>query len=218
MLRKLLVSLIVLSLIGLALLFVVSKTGLVEIPILSALVYQLPQPSRLVSPGTSIEDELQTQLISTLQSKLQNDTISDANVTLIFSEATLTAALRQAIGQGAESIFVKDASQVALLKNGQAEFYLPFVQKAGSSVLLVRVLPSLKEGSLAFSVTQAQIGQLPFPGFTRSIVQWPLDKLVVQVNEWLKNYASVESITMQEGSVSLDGTMTLDLKSLIKTE
>lgn len=218
MLRKLLVSLIVLSLVGLALLFVVAKTGLVEIPVLSALAYELPQPSRIVNPGTSIEEELQTQLVAALQSKLQNGTISDANVTLIFSEATLTAALRQAIGQGAESIFVKDASQVALLKNGQAEFYLPLVQKADRAVLLVRVAPSVKEGSLALAVTQAQIGQLSFPGFTRSIIQWPLDKLVVQVNEWLKNYASVESITMQEGSVSLDGAMTLDLKSLIKTE
>lgn len=218
MIRKFFVSCVILALIGFGILYLVAKTGLVRVPVFTAMAYALPTPERTVESGTAVEQEMEKQLVATLQSKLSAGTFTDADATLVFSEGTLTTSLRSAIAQGAQEVFVQDSAQVVILQSGEVELYLPFTGNEQNSALLLRVAPTAKDGGLAFDVTRVQVGQLFVPAWLQFAVQWPLDKLVSQLNDFLDAYVSVQNVTLQEGSVTLDGTMTLDLKTLIKTE
>ena len=218
MIRKFFVSCVILALIGFGILYLVAKTGLVRVQVFTAMAYALPTPERTVESGTAVEQEMEKQLVATLQSKLSAGTFTDADATLVFSEGTLTTSLRSAIAQGAQEVFVQDSAQVVILQSGEVELYLPFTGNEQNSALLLRVAPTAKDGGLAFDVTRVQVGQLFVPAWLQFAVQWPLDKLVSQLNDFLDAYVSVQNVTLQEGSVTLDGTMTLDLKTLIKTE
>ena len=216
MLKKLLLFLVVVVGLSALALFVVAKTGLAEVPVMTETFYTTPTPDHTVEAGTAIEEEMQTQLVSALQTKLQAGTITDANVSLIFSESTLTAGLREAILQGAQEVFVAERAQVAVVADGAIELYVPLVRNNEASAILLRGVPTVSEGKVEFDITRLQVGQLTWPGWLHAIVQAPVDRLVAQLNTFLEDYASLSAITATEGNVYLDGTMTLDLNTLIE--
>lgn len=217
MLKKLLIFLLVVALLSAGVLYLIAKSGLSDVPFMTDAFYTPPTPDHEVQPGTGIQEEMQTQLVAALQKKLQADGISDADVSLVFDESTLTSALREAIAQGAEDVFVTERAQVAVVSGGALEFYVPLTSNEGTSALLLRAVPSVTDGGVAFDLTQVQVGQLSLPGWLHGIIQAPMDRLVAQLNTFLADYASVSAITATEGNVYLDGTMTLDLNTLIQS-
>ncbi len=214
--RRLFYSFLALVLFALGIAYLIARTGLVTIPVVSAVAYQQPTADHVVTASTSVTDELQAQLIAALQTKLNSGTLSDANASLSFTEGSLTTSLREAIKQGAQTVFNADASQVALLADGSVEFFLPLVQNGGVSNILLTVTPSVTDGKIVFAVTRFRVGQLAFPSFMQFLVQWPVDKLVAQLNDFVEKYVALSSIKIEQGIVHVDGTMTLDLKTLLK--
>lgn len=216
MLRKFFIFILVVLILSVGVLFLVAKSGLAEVPFLTAQIYDSPSPDHIVLPADSeIGDEIQSQLIDALREKLTADGLTDASVSLTFSEEILTAALRQAIEQWAASTFTMDSSQVAVTEIGSVEIFLSLADNQEGSAIILTTVPTAADGQIIFDIERLRVGELAVPSFLNFLIEAPLRQLTKKLNEYLSEYATLSSISIVERSVVLSGVMTLDLKTLL---
>lgn len=150
--------------------WVLASTGLVNVPVLTGLAYRKPEPSAVVEPGVPFEAFLSVRL-------LEPDSLGaqDAAGPFVLSipESTLTASVRDALSSSGQTFFDDRTAQASVTAARGVELYLPLVDNARETAVLVRLHVSAKDGALAVSVEDASVGSWAVWGAMRSGILEP---------------------------------------------
>ncbi len=143
--------------------WVIAKSGFIEIPVLSDLVYRPPAPVRQVVPlvGTDAET-IAKSLAATAKPGSASGT---AEITV--SEQELTTFLAAAVQSGdlpQLPLAGKITSAQAAIDPDFIEIYLSAAMANGQpQPIILRVLPTVVSGQLNFRVKEAVLGSFPLP-------------------------------------------------------
>lgn len=202
---RLILTIVVLVLLVGAGAYVVAKTGLVNVPVASAIVFTTPKPDHPVVAGTPIESSIATQVQDEVAKQLTAGKTDMTATTLSLSEQTLTAALREKLK--GSTIVDETTAQAAIVGSG-IELFLPLRQNGGATALIVTVTPSVQQSVLQFTVTRTSIGQLTLPPWMTS---WTLEAAVNAVSKGITDavgsYATITGVKVQNGAVDVDVTL-----------
>ena len=214
--------LIVLALIIVGIVFgarALAKTGLVEVPVFSKIVDTQTLPSRIVSEGEPLETFLKKTLTSQVASiyKGGNTDLAGRAVSITVQDTTLTNALRVQLRSGEQKTFNAETAQIAVSEKG-VEVYLPLAEvgdrKSGVGIIAVLV-PKVESGKLAMNVSSVTVGTQKIPTFAARLVIEPLMRAGINmVNEQLVKYAALREIRLGNGSITIEGDMTIEILEL----
>lgn len=150
----LIMAAVILGIVG----FVVAKTGLVEIPVVSRF-YHEPQPMRFTVPAsTPIVDTLELQLSQAARAVVGGTV--PAEITITLSESDLTRGLQDLAGAGAVGGLEFSNAQVAF-SDGKAELFVRVKRSERTAPLRLRLVPALERKPIPLRVEKAYIGELP---------------------------------------------------------
>ncbi|MEK7139388.1 MAG: hypothetical protein AAB817_01685 [Patescibacteria group bacterium] len=142
-------SLGIFIILGLLVLGVVARTGLVQIPVVSRVVYRQPAPSRIVAPTTT--------------AALVPQRTADGRYQVTLTEGDLTATVQQTFATMNESnqLATFETGQVAI--NGDTiEIFATFSRPAGGSAMM-QLMPIVIDHQLQFQLEQLRLGALALP-------------------------------------------------------
>ncbi|MCX6742931.1 MAG: hypothetical protein NT116_01720 [Candidatus Parcubacteria bacterium] len=149
--------------------YVLAKSGLVELPILSAKFYQEPQPEYRIKTEnlTAAEKDLWAVLLKNAKEQiLIQKKVNNFNLDLKLSEAQLTNFLREEIRSN-DSLNKKiDFIQLAV-KSDNLELFAKL--KAPKMYMILNLKPMIKNNKLEIAVEQFKIGNLKLPKFLGSL-------------------------------------------------
>lgn len=148
-------SCLIVFIIGLLLaLYVISASGLVNVPGLSSLVFtNEPEPTREVEPETKIEQ--------VMEEKIYNSIVGGSN-RLALTEQELTGLLAQDKNMEKANIAIEDE---------QIEIFAKVNQKGFDNLYITLVIsPEIKENQLKLGIKKTKIGKLPLPAFIANYI------------------------------------------------
>lgn len=195
--------------------WVTAATGLVKVPLLSQLAYDAPQPIRYVEPGTPVEVLVEETFMSELTARLQsgNGTLEDRSISLTISEESLTATLRSLIEKSGMTFFDTANAQVVLDAQRGVELFVPISNNSRASAITLLLDVGVANGDISVTPTDVHIGNLGIPHVLLTSVFNPLlIQQVEKINTVLTGYASVDSVTLQEGKMILLGELSVEIQ------
>ena len=149
--------------------YVLAKSGLVEVPILSAKFYKEPQPEYRVKTEnlTTLDKDLWTVISRNAKEQvLIQKKVNNFNLDLKLSEEQLTNFLREEIRKN-DSLNKKiDFIQLAV-KSDNLELFTKL--KAPRMYMILNLKPMIKNNKLEIAVEQFKIGNLKLPKFLGSL-------------------------------------------------
>jgi hypothetical protein len=147
----------------LILLFIVAKSGLVNIPFVSGWLYHAPTPERYVTTESMNWDDFRALATSRL---IAQGLDSEPPILLELTEGEFTGLLKGVIEDGLRSTSYKaEIAQVAFLPESvELYFYLTW-RDFFTFEILTHLVPVVEDdGTLRFEVADARFGDLPLPG------------------------------------------------------
>lgn len=140
--------------------YLIARTGLVEVPVLSARVASERTATRTVTAQTVDASRLLTEKFRTL---LARGALPDA-ATITLTEQELTGLLRAMVASDPRvPAITRDTAQVVVTANG-AEIFARMSGYGGrETTVLLRGVPEVKDGKLAVAFTTVAIGNLGIP-------------------------------------------------------
>lgn len=209
--------LLFLSVMGLILWFVwnVAATGLVQVPVLSALAYKQPEPTRVVEPGLSAGAYMEEWFATHVTQQLieGEGEFRNRSFTLELSESSLTTSARDLVSES-QMDFIGSNVQVALLEESLIELFVPITWNGQDSVVLANMELTVVDGMLSVQPDQIQVGSLRLPTFVIATFILPnVERELRDVNAQLGGYASISEIQTSEGVLTLKGEITAEVES-----
>lgn len=201
---------IVVFVLGFWFLWSLASTGLVSVPLVSSLAYSVPEPSRTVDPGAPVEDVVETQLASQIEAYGNGGANLSEPLPLSFSvpESALTATLRTAVSDSSSTQIAAERAQVAVVKGEGLEVFLPLANNAKESAITMMLSLQSVDGEVVTSVSSVYIGSYHLPAWLRrSFVDPLVDSGWREMGSRLSSYAVIQSITLQDGSLDVSGTL-----------
>ncbi|MDF1497424.1 MAG: hypothetical protein P1P90_05195 [Patescibacteria group bacterium] len=184
-------------------LFLIVKSGILNIPYLSDWFYDAPLPTRYVEAGTMSWDEFR-DLISVKLT--ENNLDNEPPIPLDLSEKEFTAFLHGVITGGLRnSEYRSEVAQVVILPESvEMYFYLTWHDYITFEIL-THLAPIVEDnGTLRFEVIDAKFGDLPLPGlwvirligyvFARDVGVWRII---------LSNGYGIQSSVLSDQSIKL---------------
>lgn len=212
------IVLIVIFLILLWLAWMLSSTGLVRIPVFSALAYNKPVPEHLVSPGISVGEVIEKTFRQEVTERLQagDGELVEKNIQLSLSEENLTASLQEEIRVNGETFFDSSGAQVVLSSGGQVEIYIPFTDSELETAIIVTLKPIVNNGKLDVEIQKMKIGSLTIPkGIAeKSFLDGDLPTALFGDSSSYEGIVSFEEISVQEGILRLGGVLEVEVERL----
>ncbi|PJA45483.1 hypothetical protein CO174_02955 [Candidatus Uhrbacteria bacterium CG_4_9_14_3_um_filter_50_9] len=209
-----LVVLAVLVLIGLFVCWSLAATGLVRVPVFTALAYDVPQPERVVEPGVPLETVAEEQFRSELAKRLQagGGELKDDVLVFSASESSLTASFRTALEESQVGMIDAGSSQILVQEEVGFSLFLPFEESELESALLVEVNPAVVDEVVVLTLTSVQIGSLNLPLFVVTRLFQPmLQTYVNDLNEAMAGFATITDISTQEGWIEITSRFSVEI-------
>ncbi len=181
---------------------IVAKTGLVQVPVLSALLYDPVMPSRTVTPLVGSTPEAVLNAAVTRAEYNSNF----GTLKLYLTEKELTTVLNSAISnEEVTDTPLPLKSGQAILTDGQIEIYVLTERDDGRSVpILMNVSPDVQNGRLVTTQSEITIGSLKVPNFAaHSLVQSMTSGLSNAINDALSEGGQLEMIKVTDGRVEI---------------
>ncbi|MDO8621961.1 MAG: hypothetical protein Q7R80_01910 [bacterium] len=188
------------------LLYLVARTGLVDIPWLSERVAHERAPERMVAAAAAGNVE---QLLA---AKLRAVTVPGGSSMppLTFSEAELTALLRMVLTESRSSFSAQATTAQVAIDRGAVELS-GRIPGLGGAVTTVRVrgVPSIRDGRLAVEVSDVVVGNLGIPRFLAQTIARSLIDQVPPARIALGGGMPaivIDRITLQDHEMTVHGT------------
>ncbi len=183
--------------------WMVASTGLIDVPLVSALSYHKPEPDHLVTPGVPVEAVVAEKIQTAL-----------AQQTRVFSfsltESTLTASLRSFMEREKQDMIDASLAQVSISQGNGLTFFFPLPNSAKKTAVSLSVHASAKDGILALTPKQFSIGSFYLPDFLVAFFLQPfIESALVSLNDELKKTVNIETIEYTDGIVVVKGKMNL---------
>lgn len=185
--------LVILVLIAGTTLWVVARSGLGTIPLVSGALYHVPTARVLIEPAPDQLDLLSERL----ETEAQDFTGGDVELTL--SQEELTALARQKI-----------SGATVIVGGGTIEYFGPIeFPKFGKQIKLyvtVVLTPVVEDGRLHLALQKVKIGQLGIPAGLLDQIGQLVQKNLVDTNEFIKQI-TINTVTVGDGMVTLRGNI-----------
>lgn len=177
----------------------VAKSGYIHVPYFSSSFFSAPKPDHVVMPAqnpsqSTLYDQIKTQIAT---AELSNG--KTASIPVIFTESQMSAALLSYLNRNSQ---VYDQAQVAVV--GQSlEIFLH--AKNSTRYITASIVPAFDENGLKIQVQSLKVGLLSIPTV---FLNWGVKVIFAdslsRVNDWLKNYTHVQSLTWKPGAIEVD--------------
>lgn len=183
-------------------------SGMVQVPVVSAVVYSTPMPDHVVVAGVPVETVVDTQIKTTVTSQLQQGAtqIDSFPVVVPLTEESVTASLRQLLSQTGDVTFDLARTQVEIRADETIVFFLPIEESAQQTAFQVALTLQVQDGRLELMPQWARIGHLPIP---RSLVALFIQPLLtdgmVEVNDAIGSFIHLKQLEYQEGQLIVHG-------------
>lgn len=177
---------------------VVAKTGIKEIPLLSKLFYQIPQPTKTIK----ITPEDIVVFGRGLETKAEGELTF-----LAISEKELTFMLKKILTEG-DNAYFSDNLQ-AVIADEQIEIFGLLLKPVKINVTL-KIKPEIKENHLNFKIKEVKLGNLSLPPTMAEGLKniFFADKLK-GLNENIKNFGEIEKLEFFPGKLTIFGKLNL---------
>lgn len=195
-------------------LWVVAATGLVPIPVFSRLAYDVPEPTRVVSPGVSVETYLQTVISEELVRRLYmgQGALQDRDLVVTLPENALTASL-QAMDEsiGLDLLDIPN-SQVAISNEFGTELFFPLKYSEQDTAIRMHMKAVAEDGVVQVQLNDVWVGSLHVPMFFVGMAANNyLRESLVELNEQMGQYLRLTEISYEDGSMTMTGELAVEL-------
>lgn len=209
-LRRLIGLVILLVILAAPFVYLAARSGLVDIPIFSALLFKSVVPDHVVAPSLGIQDAFQQQL----QAQHLDPTSKSQTLTLVFSESVLTKTLRDYLTANAADTFNADKSQVAIT-NGGLEIFLALKTNQEKTAIIAHLAVGAKDGVFTTMLDSAAVGDLVLPHVLANLIIQPsLDAALKLLNDQLIKSTRIDSVGFVDNTMTVTGELTSDLKTI----
>ncbi|MCL5794878.1 MAG: hypothetical protein M1338_00760 [Patescibacteria group bacterium] len=176
-----------------------AKTGILEVPVLSGVFYQIPRPSHKV--------EISQEDLAKFKNGLQIIN-TGGQATLIITEKELTYLLRQFLSSGQDPEFANNLQ--ATIDNNEIEIFGLMIKSLKIN-LTMRIKPEVLDGKLNFKIIEFKAGNLSLPP---TIISWLPKRLLsdklIKLNDNLSQFGRIDKIELASGQMTISGI--IDLK------
>lgn len=175
--------------------WIIAKTGIVHIPVISSFAYTQTEPERTVSSTPELLPNFEQQFSSWLQAT------SSTSTPFAIGENILTTLLRQAVSS---STTLVDPGSIQAIVNDSTITLYAVLQGPLSAPITVEVQPEIRDGATMLNLQSLQLGQLPLPttvveGAVRNLFeQW-----TASLDAMIRELPRAFSITATSGAVLL---------------
>lgn len=194
-----------------------AASGLANIPWVSSLVYKIPTPLHEVSPGVLAEAYVSDYFNSLITERLQTGggELTDRNVSLILSEADITATLRNFLASGELSFFESDRAQIATEKETGAEIFIPLANTNNENALRLLLKPVVESGQPSLAFLKISIGNFNLPLWLSDLVLKPLANWGLEAaKQKFASYSTLDRLELEDGQIKITGSLTVQVEIL----
>ena len=193
----------------------VAATGLVRVPVFTAIAYEVPVPTRPVTPGVPAQTVLQEAFTSTLTRRLYEGggALTNRSIHVELEEGSLTASLRSLLEEGNLDWMDASRAQVVVDPEVGVEVFAPIHgSELGTAVTLTLDLGA-RDGNLVVTPTKIQIGRARVPNFLVTIFLKPLlEAELAKLNAAMVGSAKISTIEMLPRMLSVDGELSVEIE------
>jgi len=201
---------------GIYLAYLVSLTGLWQVPFFSQKFYHEPQPVYVVDSSgvTASQKDLYNLLKKEVtEAGLTLGKAGDFSVFLELSEEQLTAILRDKIYEN-ETMAKKVEYAQASISDDNIEIYIKN-NDPSNLVLTINVEPRINDGKLDLKIVGFKLGLLKLPNFLGNItLAYMSEKTINSFLTVLSSYGQIKNIDLNQGEMILEIFIN-DIKSII---
>ncbi len=192
-----------LGIVILLILFLLAKSGMLNIPYISDWVYEAPRPQRFVIANDLSWDQFRNILTQRVQ---EQNIDSEPPLSLTLDEKELTGLLTGSVDQALRSEDLDaPVAQIAVLPDSVELYFFLTWKDFFTFEILTYLVPIVEDdGTLKFEVKDARIGDLPIPG------QWVLQLVGYffkrDIGVWkiiLSNGYGIQDVQLFDGSLDL---------------
>ncbi|MDO8462653.1 MAG: hypothetical protein Q7S96_00020 [bacterium] len=168
--------------------YVVARSGVISLPVLGNRVGHERAPRRVVIPESLVVDERLARALHTAQ---------DGHVTLAFTEAELTALLREALA-GNRDLPSGLAESIQVTVGDDVEIFSRMELLGGdATTVLLRGTPVLAGREVAIAFHEATIGAMPIPS---RLIEW----IIARALAGKELPVALESIVLRDQEIAVE--------------
>jgi len=200
---------------GSLLLYCLTASGLLTMPVVSDWFYKTPTPIHKVSAGPPLEAYVSETFGAILTKRLQSGSgvLNDRSVTVSLPEASITNSFHSIILDSEINLFDVENSQIAVDGQKGLEVFLPLANQINGNAVKIFLVPGVYQGQITIDEVKIIIGNLTFPSWVSDVLIKPFLKQGLNlVNQEVGRYASIEGIALRDdGTLDLIGTLVVEI-------
>lgn len=199
-------------------LWTVAATGLVRVPVFTDLAYEIPEPTRPVTPGVPAETIMSEAFTSTLTRRLYEGggTLSNRSISVEIEETSLTASWRSFLEEGDFDWIDASGAQVVVDPEVGVELFVPLLSSdLGTAATLTFDLRA-QDGNLVVTPTKIQVGKAKIPDVLIAVFLKPLlEAELAKLNAAMVGYAKISTIEILPRVISVSGELSVEVESTL---
>ena len=195
--------------------WLIAATGLVDVPVFTRFAYQQPIPIHEVEAGTTVEAMVQERFATILTDRLYEGggTIDDRTIELLIPDGSLTTSTRNLLEETNVPMIDAASLQVAVDSEVGIEIFAPLADSSLGTAVVIRFDIQAIDGNIVVAPTSVELGSLSIPAFVLVNIFEPLiAEQLGGINNELSGYASVGSISMEQGALRVNGEIAVEIQ------
>ncbi|MCR4314224.1 MAG: hypothetical protein NUV84_03190, partial [Candidatus Uhrbacteria bacterium] len=199
-------------------LWITAATGLVRVPVFTYLAYEVPVPTRSVTPGVPVEAVLKQAFTSTLTRRLYEGggTLSNRLMSVQLEESSLTASWRSLLEEGNLDWIDVSGSGVVVDPDVGVEVFVPILGSELKTAITFTFDLSAQEGNLVVTPTKIQVGKARIPNFLIVLFLKPLlEAELAKLNAAMIGYTKISTIEIFPRAVSISGELSVEIENAL---
>lgn len=182
----------------------------------TAVAYDVPAPTRDVTPGVPAETVVDEAFSTTLARRLYEGggELSNRSIELTLSEASLTASMRSFL-EGSDLDWI-DPTRTQLVVDPKVgvELFVPFLSELETAATLTFDISS-SGGNLVVTPKDVHIGSAKVPSFLIATFLKPfLEAELEQLNASMVGYATISTIQLLPRELVIEGELAVEVEAL----
>lgn len=199
-------------------LWTTAATGLVRVPVFTDLAYEIPVPTRPVTPGVPVETVMNEAFTSTLTRRLYEGggTLTNRSISVQLEESSITASLRSFLEEGNFDWIDASGVQVVVDPDVGVELFVPIFRSELTTAVTFTFDFGAQDGNLIVTPTKIQIGNAQIPDFLIAVFLKPLlEAELAKLNATMVGYAKISMIEILPRTLSVSGELSVEVESAL---
>lgn len=199
-------------------LWITAATGLVRVPVFTDLAYEVPAPTRPVTPGVPVEAVLKEAFTSTLTRRLYEGggTLSNRSMSVQLEESSLTASWRSLLEEGNLDWIDVSGAVVVVDSNVGVEVFVPLLGSELKTAVTFTFDLGAQEGNLVVTPTKIQVGKARIPNFLIALFLKPLlEAELAKLNAASVGYTKISTIEIFPRAISISGELSVEIENAL---